>query len=34
VHDIFNLPVAAVIDAIVQEKKDEEKNRKKYDKMW
>ena len=34
VHDIFNLTVAAVIDAIVQEKKDEEKNRKKYDKMW
>jgi len=34
VHDIFNLTVAAVIDAIVQEKKDEEKNRKKFDKMW
>ena len=34
VHDIFNLTVAAVIDAIVQEKKDEEKSRKKFDKMW
>jgi len=34
VHDIFNLTVAAVIDAIVQEKKDEELTRKKYDKMW
>jgi malate dehydrogenase (oxaloacetate-decarboxylating)(NADP+) len=29
VHDIFNLTVAAVIDAIVQEKKDEEKSRRK-----
>lgn len=34
VHDIFNLTVAAVIDAIVQEKKDEEKQGKKFDKIW
>ena len=34
VHDIFNLTVAAVIDAIVQEKKDEEKDRKRFDKIW
>jgi malate dehydrogenase (oxaloacetate-decarboxylating)(NADP+) len=34
VHDIFNLTVAAVIDAIVQEKKDEEKDKRKYDRIW
>ena len=32
--DILNLPVAAVSDANVQEKKDEEKDRKRFDKIW
>lgn len=34
VHDIFNLTVAAVVDAIVQEKKDAEAAKKKLDRLW
>ncbi|MCF0216860.1 MAG: NADP-dependent malic enzyme [Fibrobacteraceae bacterium] len=34
VHDIFNLTVAAVIDAIVQERKDAALEQKKYDRLW